>query len=695
MKRKMTDIVVFGGTTEGRILAEALQHIKVQVHICVATEYGAALIPQCPNIHVHSGRMQEEQIERFLLEWAPEYCLDATHPYAADITRNVQQACRNTNTSFVRILRKEVAGIVPERNVKTRKDGSGTEREQEIFCQDEHGVLYFDRVEETVEYLRHTTGNVLLTTGSRDLEKYTLIEGYQERCFARVLPTLPVMEKCKALGFEGRNLIGMQGPFSEELNFWMLKQIQADYLVTKSSGREGGFAEKCEAALRAGVTVLVIGRPQEPDICDGEKLLYLPEAVAWLKERYGEAGKKRLYLVGMGPGAENQLTREAVDVIKHCDVIFGAKRLLAICERLSDKPSYPCYRRDEIVTVLQEHPEYHKAALVYSGDIGFYSGARGLVELAGEYELLPVSGISSVVYFLNRLLVPWEDTELVSCHGKRCNLFSVIQRKKRVCALLGGGEDFYKLCKELVEFNRLDIRITVGEWLSYPEERIVTGTAEYFLREELAPLSVVLFENPQPEKQKKMAEIADGEFIRGRVPMTKQEVRSLSLGKLALTRDAVVYDIGAGTGSVAVEASLRCSEGNVYAIEKKAEGIQLIKANKRHFEAVNLTVVKGTAPECLEGLPAPTHVFIGGSSGRLLDIIRCVREKNRQARFVINAVTLETIAKLSEIKREFPEYRNPEVVQVNIAKGRELGGYQFMAAQNPVYIISFGGEECR
>lgn len=666
----MAGILVFGGTTEGRLLAEELQDTGVELHICVATEYGASLIPQSSNVHIHCGRMQEEKIQELLEELVPEYCLDATHPYAADITRNVLQACRKKNISYLRIFRET-----------EEKAGSG--------------IQYFDSIEAVVEYLRHADGNIFITTGSGELEKYTAIEGYQERCFARVLPTLSVMEKCKTLGFEGRNLIGMQGAFSEELNFWMMKQIQASYLVTKNSGKEGGFQEKCEAAVRAGVEILVVGRPQEPELGEGEQMCSLPEAAAWLKKQYGIAEKRKLYLIGVGPGAQGQLTKEAVECLRDSDVILGAERLLELCGEVSDKPAYSCYRRDEVIAFLQEHPEYRKAALAYSGDIGFYSGAKEFAGLKGEYEIHPVSGISSAVYFLNRLLLPWEDTKLVSCHGRQCNLLPLIRERKRVCALLGGKEDLDRICREFIALGRTDIRITLGERLSYPEERILKGTAERFLKEEIKPLSIVLFENPEPEEFREMTEIQDEMFIRGKSPMTKQEIRSLSLIKLSLPKDAVLYDIGAGTGSVAVEAAFHCREGNVFAIEREEEGIGLIRENKKKFGASNLTVIKGTAPECLKELPAPSHVFIGGSSGRLPEIIRCVREKNKQARFVINAVTVETIAQIPEIWKQFPEYGNLEIVQASITKGRELGKYHLMTAQNPVYIISFGGEEYR
>lgn len=187
-----------------------------------------------------------------------------------------------------------------------------------------------------------------------------------------------------------------------------------------------------------------------------------------------------------------------------------------------------------------------------------------------------------------------------------------------------------------------------------------------------------------------MLGIPDYEFIRGEVPMTKEEIRILSVVKLRLTEDAVVYDIGAGTGSVSVEIALACPKGTVYAVEENPAGIELIKANRDKFKADNIVPVAGFAPDCMEDLPVPTHVFIGGSKGRLLEIIEKVLAKNPEARIVVNAVTLETLGKLSEMAERFPACGDMEVTEVMIAKSSLRGRYHFMKGENPVYIAAFG-----
>lgn len=235
----MKKIVLFGGTTEGRLIAEALQETDVELHVCVATEYGETLLPEATNIIVHAGRMDEREMATFLKEISPEVCIDATHPYAVVVTENIRLACEESKVAYRRIKREST--VVREANLD--------------------GMIVVNSVKEAAAYLKDKEGNILLTTGSKELEEYTVIDNYRSRCYARVLPTEEVMKKCHELGFEGRNLIGMQGPFDEELNYCILKQINASYLVTKNSGVGSGYEEKCLAAKRAGVQLIVIRRP--------------------------------------------------------------------------------------------------------------------------------------------------------------------------------------------------------------------------------------------------------------------------------------------------------------------------------------------------------------------------------------------------------------------------------------------------
>lgn len=684
----MAGIVVFGGTLEGRLLAEAFSGERPVLHICVATEYGERLLPEGENIHIHRGRMAKEEMVVFLQRIMPDFCMDATHPYAEAATKNIRQACKSVNLTYIRILREE----------------------EDFYSNGGKGIadnlIHVNSIEEAAHCLDGTSGNILITTGSKELEKYTAISGYRERCYARVLPTVPVMEKCRALGFEGKNLIGMQGPFSKELNAAMIRQIGAAWMVTKDSGREGGYAEKCQAAVCAGIKLVVVGRPSPGE----ENTMSLAGAVRYISEYYGREsdGEKtkhtqRIYIVGMGPGSARCVTEEAWNCIRESDCLIGAERVLAICRgaetmnlHMEKKVVFTGYKREDIASFLHKN-RFKNIALLYSGDIGFYSGAKGmksyLQENFSEYEIKTISGISSPAYFLNKRGVPWEDTALVSIHGKKENLIWAIRTNLRVCALLGTGEDISHICGSLENHSMNHIRVTVGEKLSYQEEQIRTGYPCEWVGKKTEALAVALFENPKPESMPLMPGLADDNFVRGRVPMTKREIRILSLAKLGLRADSVLYDIGAGTGSVSVEAARLLHRGSVFAVERNPEGIRLIRENINRFQLSNVTIIEGTAPECLREGIFPEAVFIGGSGGKIMEIVGFFRKTNPKVRFVINAVTIETLTEINNIRREYPEYKNMEMEQVSIARSREAGEYHMMLSENPVFIIAFGGKE--
>ena len=170
--------------------------------------------------------------------------------------------------------------------------------------------------------------------------------------------------------------------------------------------------------------------------------------------------------------------------------------------------------------------------------------------------------------------------------------------------------------------------------------------------------------------------------------MTKEEIRSFSIRKLGLTCSSVLYDIGAGTGSVSIEASLIHPDIRVYSIEKKKEAIELLYKNREKFYVENMEVIEGTAPEALDGLKVPTHVFIGGSSGNMREIIEKVRELNDKARIVINCLTPHTLSEVMNIVAGL-HYREPEITQISATRFKKVGSYDLPDAQNPVYIVSF------
>lgn len=661
----MYKVIVFAGTTEGYEISRFLGENQIPVLACVATEYGSKSLKESSTLHVQAGRLDENEMKELFSREKPELVLDATHPYAAEVTRNIRKACEEAEVSYTRILRT----------------GSG-----------QQNAVYVKDTQEAAEYLKGTTGNVLLTTGSKELAAFTSVPDYKERLFARVLSLPSVIESCQALGFEGRNLIAMQGPFSMELNQAMLAQYQCKYLVTKDSGKAGGFLEKIQAAEACGATVVIIGRPLV------EEGLSLRECRHMLIERYGLTGKQKVTLLGIGMGSPKTLTLSGQEAVRNADLIVGAKRWPMLSD-LWDRIFLYEYRSKEISEYLKAHPEYTKVVVALSGDVGFYSGAKKLVELLGP-ETEMICGISSVVYFMSKIGLSWDDAKIVSAHGKACNLISLIRTNRKVFSILGTGDGVRQLAEKLTFYGMGDVVLHVGENLSYDNEKILAEPARELVSYEGDPLSVICAYNPGAELELATHGLPDEEFIRGKAPMTKTEVRTVSLSKLRLPKDAICYDIGAGTGSVSVEMALRASEGAVYAIEKKEDALALLHENKKKFALDHMYIVPGTAPEALEELPVPTHAFIGGSSGNMKEIVELLINKNPQVRIVINCITLETVGEALACirgleKQEIYECES-EVVQLCASRSKNIGRYHMMMGENPIYIITVQAhEKCR
>ena len=649
----MEKVIVFAGTTEGYELCRFLSEHQISVYACAATEYGGKALTETPYLHIHTGRLSREEMEAFFLKEEPNFVLDATHPYAAEVTDNIKSACEKTGFFYQRVLREQ-----------------GRQAEK---------AVYVESTEAAAEFLNTTEGNVLLTTGSKELKKFLGVKDYKERLYARVLSLPSVMEECSAAGFEGKHLIGMQGPFSRELNEAMLRQFHCRYLVTKDSGKAGGFQEKIDAAFSCGAIPVIIGRPLK------EEGLSLVECKKWLSQKFGFSLKPQITLLGIGMGSRDTLTIEGEKALEKAELLIGARRIADSVKMPHHTVVYE-YDSEKILKCIEENSQYEHIVIALSGDVGFYSGAKKLLHNLGE-DTRVICGISSVVYFMAKAGLSWDDAKIVSAHGRNCNLVSLICHSKKVFSILGTKDGISSLAGRLVSYGMGDVLLYVGENLSYENEKIFVKPAKELVSYEGDALCVVCAYNENASELMSTHGIKDECFIRGKAPMTKEEVRTVSLMKLGLSEDSVCYDVGAGTGSVAVEMALRAHQGKVYAIEKKEDALALILENKKKFAADNLEIVGGCAPEAMEELPVPTHAFIGGSSGNLKEIIRLLLNKNPEVKIVINCITLETVGEAMEAIREF-DFQERDIVQMSVSRSKEVGRYHMMMGENPIYIFT-------
>lgn len=409
----------------------------------------------------------------------------------------------------------------------------------------------------------------------------------------------------------------------------------------------------------------------------------------------------KIYLIGIGMGNIKTLTMEGQQAIHDSQLLIGAERMV---DSFPDFQGRRCYAiaPEQILTYISENLDCENIAVLFSGDIGFYSGAKKLNEGIIEKQkrssdwqdvtVEMVAGISSLQYFCAKLKLPWEGVKIVSLHGRQGNVMGSVLNNAKTFFLTGGDSSPQDICKLLVENNLGEVRVSVGERLSYPEERIRIDEARVLAEERFHALSVVLVENERLLKPPFATHgLEDDCFLRGQVPMTKSEARSVSLSKLQLQPDHVVYDIGAGSGASAIDIAFQVHEGIVYAIEMREEAIHLILSNREQLGAWNVRVISGKAPEAMIDLPTPDRAFIGGSCGNLKEIVGLLVAKNPHIRLVINAITLETLTEALEALKTF-SFEVVDIVQVSAARAKEVGPYHMMTGQNPIFIIS--GEKC-
>ena len=660
----MRKVIIFSGTTEGRILSKMLAEESIHHIICVATDYGRQLTDASPYAEIRVGRMNVWEMKEFFSAAKMDggsIVVDATHPYATEVTANIKRAAGELGIPTVRVIRQ-------------------------WKCVESDGIHTYANLAECALAVDQTEGNILLTTGSKELHVYckSISSKTLARTYVRVLPSAESIGICEEEGVEPGHIIAMQGPFCRELNEAIIKQYHIRHLITKESGKAGGFEEKVDAAARLGVCVHVIARPKEKDGVSIEEAYRIITGKA--------ADNLQISLIGIGMGNPDCLTAAADRALDACDAVFGAKRLLQniVCPR-----KYEMYLPSDVIPVL-ENEKIHRAAIVFSGDTGFYSGAKGMVQALRRWrkdiDIQVIPGISSFVYLASKLGESYDDACLFSIHGSNTDknlklLTEKVKYHEKVYVLLSGAKDVSRIAEMLMR-SGIQGHLVTGANLSCENETIRDISFEEALAYGDTGIVTALIYNTKPEKRPLINVRRDSEFIRDRIPMTKECIRHESIIRLELKEGDVFYDIGGGTGSVALEAASLHPGLSVVTIERKRDAALLIRENIRKLDLANVTVIEGEAEKALPDMSKPDCVFIGGSGGRLHEIVRILHSKGDGIRVVINAVSLETIAEVRGIVREF-EPEDEEAVMISVSDVQRIGSYHLPAAQNPVWIFSF------
>ena len=396
--------------------------------------------------------------------------------------------------------------------------------------------------------------------------------------------------------------------------------------------------------------------------------------------------RHKLYVVGLGPGERKFLTPAVEEVMESAACLIIARRHLSLAKAHPDVVLMA--NLDATLAVIEERLQKGSVAVAVSGDTGVFSYLRRLKERFSKEAIEVIPGISALQFLCAAVGETWENAVILSLHGR-----DVAPSKITGTAACNGKSIFFCgpdrdpswLCRILSSSGLDSLDIVIGERMSYPDERVVRGSPSELCVQEFDPLSVVLVLNADPLPLLGLRP-RDADFLRAEgIPMTREEVRTLVLDKMELRPDSVVWDIGAGTGSIAVSCALAAPYGEVHAVERLPRACELIEANKVRFRLPNLHVHRGDAAELLDALPAPACVFIGGSGGRLRMMLEYVR-KWEKVRIVVSGVTLETVCDASAVMNG-SGFHDFDVLQLAVARGKNVGSSTIMAAQNPVTLL--------
>lgn len=399
---------------------------------------------------------------------------------------------------------------------------------------------------------------------------------------------------------------------------------------------------------------------------------------------------KSIHVIGAGMAGQEGFTPQALELINQAELLIGAERLLALFPEFSgEKLHLTNSNQGEMLSLLQGCE--CRAVVLASGDPLFFGIGRYLLRNLPEELIEFLPNVTSVQYAFAKIRVPWDDAVFVSASGRALkDAVDRIVANDKAAILTDEVNTPGAIARELLSRRRSGYKAYLCENLGSEEERIRVTDVRGLLEFEAAPLNVLLLIKEYEEDAHQYVPtlgIPDDEFVSIKKLITKEEVRVVTLAKLKLRHDMCLWDIGAGSGSICIEADHLLPNGRIFAIERNEECLQFIRENLQKFSTRNVSLVEGGAPDCLEELPDPDRVFIGGSGGRLWDILDAVDQRlATDGRIVLNAITLDTLTSANEY------FGNTgyqvEVVAVNIARTRPHSDYKMFEAYDPVYILT-------
>lgn len=394
-----------------------------------------------------------------------------------------------------------------------------------------------------------------------------------------------------------------------------------------------------------------------------------------------------LLVIGIGPGRPEWLPPAIVELVKNCEILIGGSRALKLFSDFTGRQYSLSGDLSSSVEVIRNALLEEKiVGVLVSGDPGFFSFLPRLKKEFPDERIDVYPGISSLQFAFARAGLAWQEATFASVHGRELSVLP--QVITRPTAVLTGGENTPQKIAQLYLERGYNPLISIGNSLAYPEEFWATMDAEQLVKEKTWLKNAIVILYPQTTKKSMGCRIGipDEEFLRGKVPMTKAEIRVQVLAKAQISKYDCVVDIGAGTGSISIEAAGLASEGVVYAIEHNLEAQELILANRRKFDVLNLRLIPGAAPDVFGELPQVDVCIIGGSSGRLSEILETVPLVDG-GKVVITAVTIETVAQGLKLLADL-NYQDIDTVSIQAVRWKAVQTLHMAQALNPIFIIS-------
>lgn len=676
-------IWLFGGTSEGRLLAEHLSRLYLPALVSVVGDYGASLLESSDYLTVLEGAQPPEAILERCQQENIDLLVDATHPFAQHISETLRRISADLQIPLLRVSRQSESLQLIE------------------------GERLFSSFEELKEALHQrfqedSPPTVFSTLGMKSIPELVAIPGLSDRLWIRILPSIQSLQMALDAGIPASRIVSLQGPFSQDVNEALFRMSSATLVLTKDSGSTGGFQEKRLAAKASGCELWIIQRPQEEgaslqeairqldrwkeeaesclnaDKADSEKpILTLEEAVA------PEAPPVTILGLGASP---SQLTQEALEELSSADLVLGAQRMIqSLASYLPENPSpelFVSYKPEEIGEKIRSSHSHHPVVVV-SGDVGFYSLAESIQNRLKDHPTRLIPGIASPIAFYARLGRPWQNVVLASLHGRDCPVASLIRRHPEVCFLLGSSVGELVQSVEVAQLSH--VTFVLGERIGYPDEAVTPLSLDELKGHSLRSPALISVINPSPQSQLQVG-IPDEQWIRGSRPMTKSPVRAQILSALHLSETDCCWDVGCGTGSVSIEMALNAWRGQVWAFDCEPEAIRLTQENGGRFHVDNLHTALGKAPEVLSQAPKPDAVFVGGGGQDLPAILESILAKAPTCRLVATAILPESLTRLTTTLKRYPSRRN-RVSLITGAEGRPTECGHLFSAYNPIYLI--------